>query len=78
MTEDINDVLDLDVSDPGDDRQWLILYDEDYDSLMLDQTDQVALLLNERQAFVLFRLSVTALNGLADLDMDTEEMFDAE
>lgn len=62
---DPDDVFDFDVSPPDDARKWLVLYPEDYDDVMLDGEDQVALLVDIEQAGEIVRLGTTAIASLS-------------
>lgn len=64
MTE--NDPLEFDVSNPDDERKWIILYPEDYDNVMLDGEDQVAILVDDVQAGELIRLGCMALADISN------------
>lgn len=61
---DLDDVVDLDVSQPDDDRMWLVLFDEDYDGVMLDGEDNVALLVDSDQAGEVLRLACGIITKL--------------
>lgn len=69
---DVDEIIDLDVSDPDDERKWIVLFDEDYDNVMLDGNDNVALLVNEKQAFEVWRLATQTLQATTDLDLDAD------
>lgn len=62
----LGEVLDMDL-DTGDDddRRYVVLFDEDYDDVLLDADDSVALLVDNDQACELLRLSSKAVAELA-------------
>jgi len=64
--EMVDDYVDLDVSQPDDDHRWLVLFDEDYENVMLDQEDNVALLVDRDQAGEVLQLACTAITALTD------------
>lgn len=62
----IDEYIDLDVSQPDDDHRWLVLFDEDYEDVMLDAEDNVALLVDKDHAAEVLRLACTAITSLTD------------
>ena len=64
--ETVDDHVDLDVSAPDDDHRWLVFFDEDYENVMLDQEDDVALLVDRDQAGEVLQLACTAITALTD------------
>ncbi|MFP4628924.1 MAG: hypothetical protein ACOCSD_06985 [Halolamina sp.] len=51
-----------------DRRAWVILFEEDYDNLLLDGDDRVALLVDEEQARELRRLADQAIGHCQEVD----------
>lgn len=64
--ETVDDYVDLDAGPPDDDHRWLVLFDEDYEDLMLDAEDNVALLVDRDQAGEVLRMACTAITDLTD------------
>jgi hypothetical protein len=60
----LDNVLDMELDADGD-RRYLVLYDEDYEDLLLDAEDSVALLVNCNQAVEVLRLASTVVADLA-------------
>lgn len=60
----LDEVLDMEL-DADDDRRYLVLYDEDYDNLLLDAGDSVALLVDCNQAVEILKLASSAVADLA-------------
>lgn len=57
--------MDLDTTDPPEDRKWLVLYDEDYDDVMIDGEDSIALLLDAEQAAEVVRLACLIVGSIS-------------
>ena len=60
----IGEVLDMEADDKSK-RRWLVLYDEDYDELVLDAEDQIALLVDNDQAVEILQLASHIVGDLA-------------
>lgn len=60
----LDDVVDMELEE-HDDRKWVVLYDEDYDDLLIDADDSVALLVDNNQACELLRLTSQVVADLA-------------
>jgi hypothetical protein len=60
----LDDVLDMD-PDPDEDHRYIVLYDEDYDDLILDTEDSVALRVDCNQAVEILRLTSKVVSALA-------------
>jgi hypothetical protein len=56
--------MDLDISE-DDERMYVVLYEEDYDDLLLDAEDSVALLVDNDQAVELLKLASNVVGELA-------------
>lgn len=61
---ELDDVLDMEL-DPGRERRYLVLYDEDYEDILIDAEDSVALLLDCNQACEVLRLANEIVTALA-------------
>lgn len=62
----LGEVLDMEL-DTGDDddRRYVVLFDEDYDDVLIDADDSVALLVDNDQACELLRLTSKVVAELA-------------
>jgi len=72
----LDDVLDMELGDEGD-RRYLVLYDEDYDDVLLDGEDTVALLVDCNQAVEILRLASSAVADLAPEHAPDKEPIEA-
>lgn len=74
----LEDVVDMDLGlEDDDERRWLVLYDEDYDDLLIDGEDSVALLLDSKQAGEVLQLASVLVGDLAAEDAPEKEPIDA-
>ena len=60
----LDDVMDMELED-HDEQKWVVLYDEDYDDLLIDAGDSVALLVDNNQACELLKLTSQVVADLA-------------
>lgn len=61
---EIKDVVDMELKQESD-KRWIVLYDEDYQDLLIDADDSVALLLDNNQAIELLDLASEVVAALA-------------
>lgn len=72
----LEEVLDMDL-DAGEDRRYLVLYDEDYEDFLVDGEDSIALLVDCNQAVEVLRLASAAVANLAPEHATDKEPIDA-
>jgi len=72
----LESVLDMEVEDE-DERRYVVLYDDDYDDLMLDAEDSVALLVDLQQALELLRITSSVVGQLAPESAPDKEPIEA-
>ena len=72
----LDEVLDMEL-DADENRRYLVLYDEDYDNLLIDAEDSVALLVDCNQAVEVLRLASMAVSDLAPEHAPDKEPIDA-
>jgi hypothetical protein len=72
----LDNVLDMEL-DANEDRRWLVLYEEDYDDILLDAEDSVALLLDCNQACEVLRLANEIVSALAPAHAPDKEPLEA-
>lgn len=62
----LGDVVEMDLdANEEDGRRWVVLFDEDYDDLLIDADDSVALLVDNNQACELLKLTSQVISDLA-------------
>lgn len=66
---EVGDIMDFELRDESE-KRWLVLFDEDYDDLMLDGEDQVAILVDLEQAKEVLTLASEAVYDLSDVGPD--------
>jgi hypothetical protein len=78
MTNDdlpmLGDVLTMPDEQRDDERRWLVLYSDDYDDVVLDAEDNLAVLLDNEQAGEVLRLAAQALADTSHRDADGEDV----
>ena len=76
MTDDkaptLDDVVNMEL-EAGGERRWMVLFDEDYDDMLLDAEDSVAVLLDYDQALEVLRLANEIVSALAPADAPDDE-----
>jgi len=72
----LNDVLDMEL-DAEEERRYLVLYEQDYENVLLDAEDSVALLVDCNQAVEVLRLASMAVADLAPEHAPDKEPIDA-
>lgn len=75
-TQTLDEVLDMELADP-EDRRWIVLFEEDYDDLLIDKADSVALLVDNEQAVELLRLTSKVVADLSPDHAPDKEPIDA-
>lgn len=60
----LGDVLNMDGDGVGE-RKWIVLYEEDYEELVFDRDDSVALLVDNDQALEVLKLASQMVADLA-------------
>lgn len=73
---EVGDVVNMELEEQ-DDRRWVVLFDEDYDDLLLDADDSVALLVDCNQACELLRLVSKTVFALAPEHAPEKEPIEA-
>lgn len=58
----------------GDDRRWIVLFEEDYDNLIVDVDDRVGILVDIEQTGEVLRLAAQTLAALSHQDADGEDV----
>lgn len=71
--EELGDVMRFPDGDRDDDRRWLVLYEEDYDTVALDPQGNVGVLLDIEQSAEVLRLAAQILATLSHRDADPDE-----
>lgn len=59
-----------------DDRRWILLYDEDYEDLIIDLDDTVGILVESHQAGEILELAAKVLADLSHKDADGGDVID--
>lgn len=72
----LDQVLNLDL-DTEDDHRYIVLFDQDYDDLLIDADDSVAILVDNDQAVELLRLTSKVVADLAPEHAPEKEPIDA-
>ena len=72
-TKELKDVVDFPDDQRTDDRRWIILYEEDYDDIMIDIEDNVGILVDIEQVGEILRLASMMLADLSHRDADPDE-----
>jgi hypothetical protein len=73
---EIGDVVNMDL-ESSDERRYLVLFDEDYEDVLLDADNSVALLLDCNQAVEVLRLSSEIVGDLAPAHTPDKEPIEA-
>lgn len=72
----LDDVLEMEL-DPDEDQRYIILFEEDYEDLIIDTDDSVALRLDCNQAVEILRLTSSVVADLAPDHAPDKEPIDA-
>lgn len=72
----LDEVLDMD-PDEERERRWIVLFEDDYDDLVIDLADSVAVLVDCNQACELLRLTSKVVAELAPEEAPDEEPIEA-
>lgn len=72
----LDDIVDMELGEEPE-RRWVVLFEEDYEDVLFDAEDSVALLVDNNQAVELLRLANEAVTQLAPVDAPDEEPIDA-
>ena len=71
---ELGDVVDFDLGEPGDDRRWIVLFEEDYDNVALDVDGNLAFLVDIDQTGELIRLAAQSLAALSPREADGDDV----
>lgn len=69
----LDDVMQFPDEQEDGDRRWIVLYDQDYDNVIIDPEGNVGVLVGIEQAGEVYRLAAQVIASLSSRDADPED-----